>query len=399
MSKVKKIIIAALIFVVLAIVAMIPIPYVIESPGTAEEVSQFLTISGAKDEDPGSLRVLTVYVEQATVLTYFKKFLKHHEMVPAEEVFGDYTPEEFDALQDFSMRNARSKAVRVAFEAAGKTVERHVNGIFVTRVDPSSDFRDKLKVGDIIETIDGKSPGNTDESFEDLKDYPQNEVCILSSGDQGEPIEAMKNIAEKKIDGIQIESGDTIMIAATPSPNMEVMLFQTLNLLVKLGANVVTASKRLHAASHATKEELKMMLNMLMPKHFIPVQGEFRNLRKHAEIAAETGVVGDVEDSVLKDRKLLSNDGIFVASYAISKKEKTLVGRPVIQTKGFVYVKKSMELIKEAEEKIIEYLENNPIKSIRECAAVKAEIRSMLSSLLYDNTKRKPIIIINFSLI
>ena len=275
-------------------------------------------------------------------------------------------------------------------------------------------------------------------TIEELKDYPQNEVCILSSGDQGEPIEAMKNIAEKKIDGIQIESGDTIMIAATPSPNMEVMLFQTLNLLVKLGANVVTASKRLHAASHATKEELKMMLNMLMPKHFIPVQGEFRNLRKHAEIAGETGVVaenihilskgttlelsgnksktlqnnvpvgnilvdgrgiGDVEDSVLKDRKLLSNDGIFVASYAISKKEKTLVGKPVIQTKGFVYVKKSMELIKEAEEKIIEYLENNPIKSIRECAAVKAEIRSMLSSLLYDNTKRKPIIIINFSLI
>lgn len=275
-------------------------------------------------------------------------------------------------------------------------------------------------------------------TIEELKNYPQNEVCILSSGDQGEPIEAMKNIAEKKIDGIQIESGDTIMIAATPSPNMEVMLFQTLNLLVKLGANVVTASKRLHAASHATKEELKMMLNMLMPKHFIPVQGEFRNLRKHAEIAGETGVVaenihilakgttlelsgnksktllnnvsvgnilvdgrgiGDVEDSVLKDRKLLSNDGIFVASYAISKKEKTLVGKPVIQTKGFVYVKKSMELIKEAEEKVIEYLENNPIKSIRECAAVKAEIRSMLSSLLYDNTKRKPIIIINFSLV
>lgn len=275
-------------------------------------------------------------------------------------------------------------------------------------------------------------------TIEELKNYPQNEVCILSSGDQGEPIEAMKNIAEKKIEGIQIESGDTIMIAATPSPNMEVMLFQTLNLLVKLGANVVTASKRLHAASHATKEELKMMLNMLMPKHFIPIQGEFRNLRKHAEIAAETGVVaenihilakgttlelsgnksktlqnnvpignilvdgrgiGDVEDSVLKDRKLLSNDGIFVASYAISKKEKTLVGRPVIQTKGFVYVKKSMELIKEAEEKVIEYLENNPIKSIRECAAVKAEIRSMLSSLLYDNTKRKPIIIINFSLV
>ena len=275
-------------------------------------------------------------------------------------------------------------------------------------------------------------------TVDELGNYPQNEICILSSGDQGEPIEAMKNIAEKNIKGIQIESGDTIMIEATPSPNMEVMLFQTLNLLVKLGAHVVTASKRLHAASHATREELKMMLNMLMPKFFVPVQGEFRNLRKHAEIAAETGVaannihilakgttleisgnkakvipnnvtvgnilvdgrgIGDVEDSVLKDRKLLSNDGIFVASYAISRKEKILVGRPCIQTKGFVYVKKSMELIKEAEEKIIEYIENNPIKSIRECAAIKAEVRSMLSSLLYDNTKRKPIIIVNFTLI
>ena len=275
-------------------------------------------------------------------------------------------------------------------------------------------------------------------SIENLKDYPQNEICILSSGDQGEPIEAMKNMAEKKIKGIQIDKGDTIMIAATPSPNMEVMLFQTLNLLVKLGAHVVTASKRLHAASHATREELKMMLNMLMPKHFIPVQGEFRNLRKHAEIAEETGVskenihilqkgttleisgnktktipnnvpignvlvdgrgIGDVEDSVLKDRKVLSNDGIFVTSYAISRKEKTLVGRPCIQTKGFVYVKKSAELIKEAEEKVIDYLENNPIKNIRECAAVKAEIRNMLASLLYDNTKRKPIIIVNFSLV
>ena len=275
-------------------------------------------------------------------------------------------------------------------------------------------------------------------SIENLKDYPQNEICILSSGDQGEPIEAMKNMAEKKIKGIQIDEGDTIMIAATPSPNMEVMLFQTLNLLVKLGAHVVTASKRLHAASHATREELKMMLNMLMPKHFIPVQGEFRNLRKHAEIAEETGVskenihilqkgttleisgnktktipnnvpignilvdgrgIGDVEDSVLKDRKVLSNDGIFVTSYAISRKEKTLVGRPCIQTKGFVYVKKSTELIKEAEEKVIDYLENNPIKNIRECAAVKAEIRNMLASLLYDNTKRRPIIIVNFSLV
>ncbi|MBF0713457.1 ribonuclease J [Gemella sp. GH3] len=275
-------------------------------------------------------------------------------------------------------------------------------------------------------------------SIEDLNNYPKNEIFILSSGEQGEPIKAMKQLAERKVKGINIEQGDTIMVAATPSPTMEVMLYDTLNLLVKLGANVVASSKRLHASSHATREELKMMLNILKPKHFIPVQGEYRNLKIHTELAMQTGVleenvhllekgstlelignkvkviknnipvgnvlidgksVGTIEESVLKDRKVLSNDGIFVASYAISRKTKSILGKPCIQTKGFVYVKKSAELIKEAEQKIAEYIENNPIKSLRECSAIKSELRTMLSSLLYDNTKRKPIIVINFSIV
>lgn len=275
-------------------------------------------------------------------------------------------------------------------------------------------------------------------SIDEMENYPKNEIFILSSGEQGEPIEAIKNIAEGKVAGVRIEKEDTVMVAATPSPTMEVMLYETLNLLVQLGANVVASSKRLHASSHATKEELKMMLNMLMPKHFIPVQGEFRNLKRHAELAVETGVdadnvhllekgstleivgnkakvlknnipvgnvlvdgksVGNVEESVLKDRKVLSNDGVFVASYAISRKTKSLVGKPCIQTKGFVYVRKSKELINEAETKVEEYLTNNPIRSLKECSQVKSEVRSMLSSLLYDNTKRKPIIIVNFTLV
>lgn len=274
--------------------------------------------------------------------------------------------------------------------------------------------------------------------LEDIENYPKNELFILSSGEQGEPIEAMKNIAEEKIQGLKIEKGDTVMVAATPSPTMEVMLYDTLNLLVKLGANLASSSKRLHASSHATQEELKFMLNMLKPTHFIPVQGEFRNLKKHAQLATQLGFkeanvhllekgstleisknkvevlskniqtgniliegkkLGNVEESVLKDRKILANDGVFVASYAISKKTKQLIGKPCIQTKGFVYVRKSKELINEAEDKVVEYINNNPIRSLRECSAIKAEIRSMLSSLLYDNTKRKPIIIVNFSLV
>ncbi len=171
MSKSKKIFYIILTVILLAIISFIPIPYVIESPGTAEDVSQFLTVNGTKDEEEGTLRVLTVYIEQATVLTSLKQFFKHHEILPEEKVFGNYTPEEYNQLQEFSMRNARSKAVRVAFEAAGKSVESKVNGIFVTRVDQNSNFRDKLKVGDIIETIDGKRLENTDESLEELQDY------------------------------------------------------------------------------------------------------------------------------------------------------------------------------------------------------------------------------------
>ena len=146
MSKFKKFFYIILTVILLAIISFIPIPYVIESPGTAEDVSQFLTVNGTKDEEEGTLRVLTVYVEQATVLTSLKQFFKHHEILPEEKVFGNYTPEEYDRLQEFSMRNARSKAVRVAFEAAGKSVESKVNGIFVTRVDQNSNFRDKLKL-------------------------------------------------------------------------------------------------------------------------------------------------------------------------------------------------------------------------------------------------------------
>ena len=273
---------------------------------------------------------------------------------------------------------------------------------------------------------------------ENLKNYPKNEILILSSGQQGEPIEAIKNIAERRIKDITIEKDDTVMIAATPSPNMEVMLYNTLNLLSKLGANVVASSKKLHASSHATKEEVKMMINLIKPTYLIPVQGEYRNLKKHKDAAIETGMkeenifllekgntldltakkakvfkknitvgnilidgksAGDVEDGVLKERKILANDGIFVASYAISRKTKKLIGRPCRQTKGFVYVKKSKELIKEAEQQVAQYIEKNPIRTIRDCKQIKIEIRKMLSSLLYDNTKRRPIIVVNFSLI
>ena len=172
MSKIKKIwLVISIAVLIITALAFIRLPYVIESPGSAEDVSQFITVDGVNQQDTGEFRVLTVYVEEATVLTYLKRFLPHHELFPEKQVFGDYTPEEFNLLQDFNMRNARSTAVQVAFEAAGKSVETKVNGIFVTKVDPSSELRDSLKIGDLIETINGRRVENTKESLEDLKEY------------------------------------------------------------------------------------------------------------------------------------------------------------------------------------------------------------------------------------
>lgn len=265
----------------------------------------------------------------------------------------------------------------------------------------------------------------------DVEKYPDNEIVIIATGSHGEPIEALGQMAKQKNSILNVKEGDTVFITTTPSSNMEVKLGSVINDLVKADVKVVSTNKKIHASGHGCMEELKMMLNLIQPKYFVPVQGEFKMQIAHAKLAAETGVlpehifllekgdvlnydgenmranekvtagnvlidgigVGDVGNIVLRDRRLLSEDGIFIAVVTLDPKSKQIVAGPQIQSRGFVYVRESEALLKEAEEMTRAIVEEGLMQKRIEWSEIKQEMRDKLGKFLYENTKRRPMII------
>lgn len=265
----------------------------------------------------------------------------------------------------------------------------------------------------------------------EVENYPKNEVIIIATGMQGEPVEALSQMARKKHKIMNIEEGDSIFLAITASANMEVIIADTLNELVRAGAHIIPNNKKIHASSHGCMEELKMMLNIMKPEYFVPVQGEFKMQIAHAKLAAETGVapekiflvekgdvisyngkdmilnekvqsgnilidgigVGDVGNIVLRDRHLLAEDGIFIAVVTLDPKNRRIAAGPEIQSRGFVYVRESEELLKEAEEKVRKIVEEGLQEKQIEWSEIKQNMRDQISKLLFESTKRRPMII------
>jgi len=265
----------------------------------------------------------------------------------------------------------------------------------------------------------------------EVENYPKNEVIIIATGMQGEPVEALSQMARKKHKIMNIEEGDSIFLAITASANMEVIIADTLNELVRAGAHIIPNNKKIHASSHGCMEELKMMLNIMKPEYFVPVQGEFKMQIAHAKLAAETGVapekiflvekgdvisyngkdmilnekvqsgnilidgigVGDVGNIVLRDRHLLAEDGIFIAVVTLDPKNRRIAAGPEIQSRGFVYVRESEELLKEAEEKVRKNVEEGLQEKRIEWSEIKQNMRDQISKLLFESTKRRPMII------
>ncbi len=265
----------------------------------------------------------------------------------------------------------------------------------------------------------------------DISKYPKNELIIIATGMQGEPIEALGQMAQQRHPILNILEGDNVYISTTASANMEVIIGQTLNELVKAGAHIMPNNKKTHASSHGCMEELKMMLNLMKPEYFIPVQGEFKMQISHAKLAAETGVdpekifllekgdvvnfdgekmianekvtagnvlidgigVGDVGNIVLRDRHLLAEDGIFIAVVTLDPKNRKIVGGPEIQSRGFVYVRESEELLNDASEKVREIVEEGLLQKKIEWSEMKQNMRDKLGKYLYEQTKRRPMII------
>ena len=268
--------------------------------------------------------------------------------------------------------------------------------------------------------------------LKDLKLYNSEQITIVTTGSQGEPMSALTRMASSTHKNIQIEKDDMIIISANPIPGNEKAISKVINELTQKGANVIYKSiEEIHVSGHACEQELKLLQSILKPKYFVPVHGEYKHLRKHILIAEEVGLekgksfilengdvlslnrksatisgkvqagnilvdgigVGDVGNIVLRDRKNLSKDGIINIIVAIEKETKTIASGPDIVTRGFIYVRESEELVNQIKEISYDSIQTSIDKNIFKWSEIKNNIRNGVGSFIYSKTKRKPIIV------
>lgn len=276
-------------------------------------------------------------------------------------------------------------------------------------------------------------PDNMMVEVEDLHRHDPESIVVISTGSQGEPMAALTRMAMSEHRDVQIEAGDTVIISAQPIPGNERLVGRTINYLFRLGANVVYQEESgIHVSGHANQEELKLMLTLTKPQYFMPIHGEYRMLKRHADLAQMVGIppdnivipdigdrievspekgiqkvgrieagqifvdglgIGDVGNVVLRDRQQLSHDGILVAVVALDKKTGKLIGEPEIVSRGFVYMKEAEALMDEARDRIRRVLERADDNGGRNANAARSQVRDALNRFLYEKTQRRPIIL------
>lgn len=265
----------------------------------------------------------------------------------------------------------------------------------------------------------------------EMKNYPPEEIIVLETGRMGEPIKSLQRMANGSHRTLRIQEGDLVYITTTPTTAMETTVAKTEDIVFRAGGTVKQISDNMRVSGHANPDDLQLMLNLLKPKYLIPIQGEYRQLAAHAELAQLTGIplknifitargdileykneqmvqagsvpaenvlidgigVGDIGNIVLRDRKILSEDGIFIAVVTINRREKKIVSSPQITSRGFVYVKASRDLIRESAEMVSEIVEKHLQDEEFEWSKLKQDIRDRLSRYLFEQTKRRPVIL------
>jgi ribonuclease J len=264
-----------------------------------------------------------------------------------------------------------------------------------------------------------------------IEETAPEQLVVVTTGSQGEPMSGLARMANRDHRFVEIQPGDTVIVSASPIPGNEEYVARTIDNLFKAGANVIYhAIRHAHVSGHASQEELKLMLNLTRPTNFIPMHGEFRMLVQHGRLAIETGVnpenvfiiengtpieifadgsarrgqpvpagyvfvdglsVGDVGEIVLRDRRALANDGMFMVVVTVDKQTGDLVGRPEIITRGFVHLNEQDPIMGEAVDRIVSAIQN-PGQHISEVALLKAQIKDGVSRYLYEQTKRRPMV-------
>ncbi|MDD4495709.1 MAG: ribonuclease J [Eubacteriales bacterium] len=262
--------------------------------------------------------------------------------------------------------------------------------------------------------------------------YKSEELVILTTGSQGEPMSALARMAASDHKKVEIVPGDLIIISATPIPGNEKLVYKVINELFNKGAEVIYEKLAdVHVSGHACKEELKLVHKLVKPKYFMPVHGEYRHLKQHANLAAELGMkpeniflmdigevleltsrtakkngsvtsgrilvdglgVGDVGNVVLRDRKLLSQDGLLVVVVTADKETGQIIAGPDLISRGFVYVRESEELMEEAREVAKNALLACSEKKKNDWALKKNVLKNALKDFMYEKTKRRPMIL------
>lgn len=267
---------------------------------------------------------------------------------------------------------------------------------------------------------------------ESVNRVPASEVTILCTGSQGEPLSALSRIAQGRDKWIQIAPEDTVVFSSSPIPGNTVNISRSINNLFRAGANVIYGSiLDIHTSGHGHQEDLKLMLNLVRPKYFVPIHGEYRMQIKHAELAESVGIhrentfimdigdvleissdsaqiankitagmilvdgsgVGDVGNIVLRDRRLLAADGIIVIVVTVNMRGRQLLSGPDIVTRGFVYMRDSEQLIRSAAQMMESLIQAMLSQNITSWADWKYQISSELGNYLFAQTGRRPMVL------
>ena len=275
-------------------------------------------------------------------------------------------------------------------------------------------------------------PPNTIIDVDVMHNYTDDQIMILTTGSQGEPMAGLSRMATSNHRTVELAPNDTVIISATPIPGNEGAVGRTIDNLLRLGCHVVYGKDRgIHVSGHASQEELKTMLNLVRPEYFIPVHGEYRMLRRHGELGVAMGVdpkkvligdngqifefdkdggrkggrvqagaifvdglgVGDVGNIVIRDRQQLAQEGMVIVVMAMDTASGTIIAGPDLVSRGFVYVRDAEELMLEAERRVHQVLDDCEAQRIKDWTTIKQNVRDALGKFFYDKTRRRPMIL------